>query len=547
MLEHIIERAKLEGFFHFVIAIHYLGHMIEEYFGNGERLADRSGIGRFGMGLPNSSISQAKRVDVWSWQNGYENAIHSYLDLSEIQNGSLKEIPPPTSKQVPVEWVSASKTISTSKSGTLIVWKDLDKCDWKTAHAIFRNSEFTIGRIYRKYIVTKKASIRMAAFMDGAKKMDMDDLVLPNDPLYLMKGTSTPGQWGKEPMFEPFGEPHIERWDGHEVKIFLSIAKKSAREGFNPGGTAYGKHASNNMGISIMRADRELELQTNGWVISYNPVERFWGAEIDFPPALDEIFGVPNNKQSANALADIAAIDLDSLAIQEGFSNQHELIDAWTEEKNPRLLLIKIKQYIESNLSTIRRTLKSQTERISRKRHPDTPEDPNSAEKKGTDATIRRREEDGIEGRSDKDEGKPENEKIHDIEESFEQDGFTPEEAAELAEKVISDGRKYEFYEVDLPTSEFFTVRPRGGVILIGLNTNHPAYEHLVTLLKDADDETDIDQLKLRMKKSFEALKLLLEAWARYEDELSDGTPKSRAQDARVAWGVVAREFFKEE
>ncbi len=38
MLEQIIERAKLEGFNHFVIAIHYLGHMIEEYFGTGERL-----------------------------------------------------------------------------------------------------------------------------------------------------------------------------------------------------------------------------------------------------------------------------------------------------------------------------------------------------------------------------------------------------------------------------------------------------------------------------------------------------------------------------
>ena len=37
MLEHIIERAKLEGFSHFVLAIHYLGHMIEEHFGNGER------------------------------------------------------------------------------------------------------------------------------------------------------------------------------------------------------------------------------------------------------------------------------------------------------------------------------------------------------------------------------------------------------------------------------------------------------------------------------------------------------------------------------
>ena len=38
MLEHIIERAKREGFSHFVIAIHYLGNMIEDYFGNGERL-----------------------------------------------------------------------------------------------------------------------------------------------------------------------------------------------------------------------------------------------------------------------------------------------------------------------------------------------------------------------------------------------------------------------------------------------------------------------------------------------------------------------------
>ena len=38
MLEHIIERAKLEGFSHFVLAVHYLGQMIEDHFGNGDRL-----------------------------------------------------------------------------------------------------------------------------------------------------------------------------------------------------------------------------------------------------------------------------------------------------------------------------------------------------------------------------------------------------------------------------------------------------------------------------------------------------------------------------
>jgi dTDP-glucose pyrophosphorylase len=38
MLEHIIDRAKLEGFSRFVLAIHYLGHLIEDHFGNGERM-----------------------------------------------------------------------------------------------------------------------------------------------------------------------------------------------------------------------------------------------------------------------------------------------------------------------------------------------------------------------------------------------------------------------------------------------------------------------------------------------------------------------------
>jgi dTDP-glucose pyrophosphorylase len=41
ILEHIIERAKTEGFSHFALAVHYLGHIIEDYFGNGERLGVR--------------------------------------------------------------------------------------------------------------------------------------------------------------------------------------------------------------------------------------------------------------------------------------------------------------------------------------------------------------------------------------------------------------------------------------------------------------------------------------------------------------------------
>jgi dTDP-glucose pyrophosphorylase len=38
ILEHIITRAKKQGFTNFILAIHYLGHMIEDYFGEGDRL-----------------------------------------------------------------------------------------------------------------------------------------------------------------------------------------------------------------------------------------------------------------------------------------------------------------------------------------------------------------------------------------------------------------------------------------------------------------------------------------------------------------------------
>ena len=38
ILEHIIERAKIQGFTRFILAIHHLGHVIEDYFGTGDSL-----------------------------------------------------------------------------------------------------------------------------------------------------------------------------------------------------------------------------------------------------------------------------------------------------------------------------------------------------------------------------------------------------------------------------------------------------------------------------------------------------------------------------
>src|SRR5579862_5644043 len=63
-------------------------------FGGSSRFGDRSGLGRYGMGLPNASLSQARRVAVYTWQsssasprraNGPASRVYmSYLDVDEI-------------------------------------------------------------------------------------------------------------------------------------------------------------------------------------------------------------------------------------------------------------------------------------------------------------------------------------------------------------------------------------------------------------------------------------------------------------------------------
>jgi anti-sigma regulatory factor (Ser/Thr protein kinase) len=61
-------------------------------FGGTDRFDSRVGMGRFGMGLPMSSLSQARRVDVYSWRSLRQIA-HGHLDVDEIvANGEKSTI-----------------------------------------------------------------------------------------------------------------------------------------------------------------------------------------------------------------------------------------------------------------------------------------------------------------------------------------------------------------------------------------------------------------------------------------------------------------------
>lgn len=511
-------------------------------FGNGTYLDEdkHTGIGRFGMGLPCSSVSQCQRVDVWTWQNGVENALYTYLDLSEIKAQRQTEVPEPTHKLIPDMWLQVGKSFG--KSGTLVVWSEIDRCMWKTASAIIDNSELLIGRIYRKFLENGRVTIRMMSFdVDQIAIPKIDKNALPNDPGYLMAKTSCPAPYDTQPMFEQFGDTaHIVvqfRGKEHIIKLRFSYAKEEARQQPNAGSTPYGKHAARNVGVSLVRAERELELDQS-WVIQYDPRERWWGVEVDFPPSLDDLFGVTNNKQSARNFSELANLDIDGLLKERTISEVKRELE---EEEDPRAPLLELANRISKNLSTLRSAIKAQTqgtERSQRQRHT-TP----TAEAKATEVTKRRQDE-GHQGQTDKDELKPPEKRKKEIEETLEKEGIPKSVAESLAAKTVDDGLKYIFAEASLETPAFFTVKLKGGSIEILLNTNHPAYDNLIEVLEQDVEGVDVEELRSRLKNSLEGLKLLLMSWARYEDEQPEGKRRTQVQDTRVDWGRVAREFL---
>lgn len=520
-------------------------------FGNGTYLAasKHTGIGRFGMGLPSSSVSQCQRVDVWSWQNGVENALHTYLDLSEIKNQVQTEVPEPQYKPIPGIWRRVGRNFE--QSGTLVVWSSIDRCIWRTGTAVINNSELLIGRMYRRFLENSQVSIRMVAFdFDNPDNIITEKSALPNDPGYLMAKTSCPPPFNNKPMFEPWeGEKHYEatftidfRDKQHEVKIRFSYAQEEARQappGKQPGRLPHGQHAAKNIGISVVRAGRELELDQT--VNTYDPTERWWGIEVEFPPALDDLFGVTNNKQSARNFSELLKFDIESL-LKDG-KTISQLKDELQEDGDPRGPLLEIAQKIKSQLTIIRRLLDAQTKgsRGGPKRHTGP-----VAEQVATAVTEERKKE-GHAGQSDKDESLPKEERQKAIEKTLTDEGITEKQAIQLAATTVDDGLKYIFAEADIETAAFFSVKPRGGAIIVTLNTNHPAYNNLVEILEEDVEGVSTETLRSRLTNSLEGLKLLLMAWARYEDEQPDGRRKQMVQDARGDWGRIARQFLERE
>lgn len=283
-----IEISKTEGGLRIEVSDNGLGMASDEVrralqYGGSSRFGSRKGVGRFGMGLPTSSFSQARRVEVESWQEKPQSHVMSSLDLQSIIEGEFGNI------GLPYVFLPASELEPPyTKSGTIIRWIDCDRLDFKRVSTIESKLLQQLGRRFRKAIASGKEIL-----INGVRTPVIDPLFLceaalcsgaeryGNDLVYQVKPrVSVPGDPETGKVVVRFSELPVDKWR----KL---PAERKRQIGISSGA-----------GVSILRAGREIDF---GWYFLGSKrrenYDDWWRCEIDFEPLLDEEFGISHTKQ----------------------------------------------------------------------------------------------------------------------------------------------------------------------------------------------------------------------------------------------------------
>jgi len=316
---------------------------------SGTRSNAKSGLGKYGQGLPNSSISQTKRVEVYTRKN--KTILYNYIDLLEIKESGQAFLPnTEVSSSINIPIIQTNK-YDFSGDGTIIRWVKPNRVKPKTAKTLSNHIEKIAGRIFRYFLngyedkdgIKYRTEINLLVFDFNGKNYEINEFstkrkIKPFDPMFLMKNTQMDTLFKEcsNPTSLLFDEPIVKNfivdYQGEkvetQVQLKLSYAKKEERERFgrNAGSTPFGQtYLKRNMfgisgyqNISIVRSGREIDSGSYGFVgdVSDNK-NRWWSAEIIVDPIIDSIIGIDNKKQNASEIKSIADEEFDDQDVHE--------------------------------------------------------------------------------------------------------------------------------------------------------------------------------------------------------------------------------------
>jgi hypothetical protein len=282
-------------------------------FGGSTRFNCRDGVGRYGMGLPNSSLSQARRVDVYTWTT--PTSMHwSYLDVDQIAAGELSAVPEPRRP------LAAERPAVDTPSGTIVRWSRCDRLNNKKAKTLATKLTIELARTFRRQILNGKSILINGKVIQGY------------DPLFINKGQNLIGasSYGPPLMYEvkvPSRSLKLETAAINVVFSLLPIAKWHAFS--NEEKRTYG--ISKGAGVSIVRSGREID---HGWFFMgakrKENYDDWWRCEVSFEATLDEMFGVTHTKQGIHPTEDLIAIltpDLERVAHELNAKVRNEFME----------------------------------------------------------------------------------------------------------------------------------------------------------------------------------------------------------------------------
>jgi hypothetical protein len=520
-------------------------------FGSGERLGARKGLGKFGMGLPASSISFAAETKIYSWQDGIQNALMTTLSKRKVAQGEMY-CPKPVRAELPTDVLAKASSIL-GRHGTLVVWEEVSLTPKRFA-GLSSQVALTIGRIYRKFLHEGKISIEIHDINNNSTRNTLE--VKPNDPSFLMAPSATPAPFENEPMFVEypdmvnpvrtieFRSNKLDTKDeliSGQVRVKVSYVKPGIRPNYyaennrqDAGNSKFGQFARQNVGYSICREGRELMLEDK-FAKPSDPTERWWGVEIDFDASLDELFGVTTNKQYAQAVPPFAHWNWKNEAL-EG-ETEHEFLIRSQEEGDVRHPLMILFRDIDKAVASVRLILNQ--DKAKRKGGDDLIHTPPPGPEAVATEVAAEREKEGKTGEAFNDE-LPTEEEVSKI---LEDEGIIGDAKDHVVE-VVRAGHRYAIevgHNEDSPA--FFLVRRKRGMLIIVINSYHPFYKSVYQKLFFDADGNDLSAVgDERLAAAQDAFKLVLIAWARMEDEKSDAED---LREARTDWGRILKQFLR--
>jgi hypothetical protein len=327
--------------------------------GGGTHFDDPSFIGKFGFGLPNASINQTRRVEVYTRSKEDEPFNYAYLDIDKFSEFGVQQIPEGEAAKLPLfvkDYLQRNEIAL--EHGTVVVWVRPDRLSYRRPGRLKEHLLDDFGTTYRYLLRSDDKPDGLRLVVEGVSVQPVDPLfVLPSSRFH--RSEEDEGATVVQDRFLPVnyyedaetGERHLrllsdeaELGDTDEllatgainvriIRFPVGFAEEKTDKGNESEATKRFEIRKSRRGMAFVRAGRELQVISSfprsardvasgmgRWPLLQSYAYH-WGVEVRFQPDLDEVFGITNDKQGVRPIEDfwrvLAEAEIDTAVREE--------------------------------------------------------------------------------------------------------------------------------------------------------------------------------------------------------------------------------------